>query len=87
MVMVTGCTAQRLVVKLTAAPGGVETRTFTVRKNGTNQTLAVTITGAATTGSDFADTVAFSQFDELSVIHTRSTSPVASAATVSLQLV
>lgn len=43
---------KRFYVDLVTAPGGITSRTFTIRKNGNPQSLAVTISGANTTGND-----------------------------------
>jgi hypothetical protein len=79
-------TLNRLFVTLTVAPGGVTSRTFTVRKNAANTTLAVTITGAATTGSNTATPTAFVQGDLISVQTTVSGAPAAAVAAVSVEV-
>lgn len=56
-----------LVVSLLAAPGVGNTHTFTIRKNGVNTALAVSITGASTTGANTTNVVSFAQFDLLSL--------------------
>jgi len=65
-----------LYVALSVAPGGVVSRTFTVRKNGVATALAVTITGAATTGSDTTDVIAYAAGDLISLVNTQSAPPV-----------
>jgi hypothetical protein len=78
-----------LTVRLTAAPGGTTSRTFTLRLNGANTALSVTITGAATTGSNTVDTVSVTQFDRIALLHTRSAPPFPnfSVGSVSVQIV
>ena len=60
-------TARNLRVVLTTAPGGSDTNTLTVYKNGSATALAVAITGASTTGSDLADSVSFAAGDTIMV--------------------
>src|SRR5205823_3152944 len=71
-------TLQNLYVNLTAAPGGVANKTVTVRVNGVNTALAVNVAGAATTGSNIANTVAIVAGDLISVQVTHAGAPVAS---------
>lgn len=57
---ISGFSIGSMSVKLETAPGGSLTRTFTLRRNGTDTGLTLTITGAGTTGSasfqvDYAD--------------------------------
>jgi hypothetical protein len=59
-------TLKNLFVKLTAAPGGAASYRVTIRLNGANTALVVNVTGAATTGSDTVDTVAYAAFDLVS---------------------
>ena len=59
-----------LTVVLTAAPGLGNTRIFTIRQNGADTTLSVTLTGAASMGVDSINTVAVSQFDLISASST-----------------
>jgi hypothetical protein len=60
-VMVIGpCTLTKFAVKLGAAPGGVTTRTFTLRKVGATTALSTVVSGAATTGSA-SGTVTYTQ--------------------------
>lgn len=76
---VTG-TLRNLNIQLQSAPGVGATRTFTIRKNGINTTLNVSITGAATTGSDNIDTVSVIPFDLISLLHTTTGSPASAGA-------
>ena len=48
----TAGTLKNLYVELTAAPGAGKSRTYTIWKNGIAQSLVVTISDSATTGSD-----------------------------------
>jgi hypothetical protein len=50
-------------VKLTTAPGGAVSRTFTLYKNGGATALTLSITGAATSGSDTTHEVSFAAGD------------------------
>jgi hypothetical protein len=50
-------------VKLTVAPGGAVSRTFTLYKNGAPTALTLSITGAATSGSDTTHEVTFAAGD------------------------
>jgi hypothetical protein len=61
-----------LYVALSAAVGGTDSRTFTIRKNGVATALVVTITGAATTGSDTTDVVSYVAGDLISLVNTES---------------
>lgn len=58
---------RNLYVKLGTAPGGGETVVITLRKNGSNQTLSVTISGTDTTGNDTTHTFTVAAGDELSI--------------------
>jgi len=82
---VTG-TISNLNVLLEAAPDGAATRTFTIRKNGVNTALTVTITGANTTGSDNTNTVSVIPFDLISLLHTRTGTPAAAGAIATVLL-
>jgi hypothetical protein len=86
-VMTVATTVKNMTVSLTVAPGVGATRTFTLRKNAANTALTVSITGAATTGSDAVNTVAFAQFDLLAVQHTTAGGPTASRGAVTVQIV
>jgi hypothetical protein len=61
-------TAKNLTVNLRAAQPAGGSLVVTVRKNGLDQTLKVTIAAGSTTGSytDFSDTVSYAQGDSLS---------------------
>ncbi|HET9565208.1 MAG TPA: hypothetical protein VFP27_12060 [Mycobacterium sp.] len=61
------CTVRNFAVELTTAPGGSVTRTFTIRKNGSNTALSFAITGSGTTGSDLANEVSFAAGDLIAV--------------------
>ncbi len=66
-----------LTVRLTTAPGGTATRTFTLRKNKASTSLAVTISGAATSGSNAVD-VAVADGDTLDLMAEFTGSPAGS---------
>jgi hypothetical protein len=83
-------TVSNLVVKLVGSGSinpGTGSRTFTIRKNGVNTALSVTITGAATTGSDLVDTVSVAQFDLISIEQTQSAPQNPAGGTVSVQII
>lgn len=63
-------TASKLVVSRVVAPGAGHSITVTIRKNGVNTALTCTISGTATTCTDTADSVTFSDGDLLSILHT-----------------
>ncbi len=79
-------TLQNLFVHLTSSPDIGSSWTFTVRKNGSNTTLAVTITGASTTGSDVADNVAISAFDLISIQVSASGAPSPAVGAASFEI-
>jgi len=54
----TSFTFKNMYIKMGAAPGGAETASFTLRKNGAPTGITLTITGAATTGNVTADVAA-----------------------------
>ena len=87
IVITKASTISNLTVRLNNAPGGATTRTFTLRLNGANTALTVTITGAATTGTDAVNTVSVVQFDRIALLHTRTGAPVASRGAVSVQII
>lgn len=65
----------KLSVKLDTAPGVGNSRTFTFRKNGSNTSLAVTISGTDTSGVDTTNTVSMASGDSISLLHTESGTP------------
>lgn len=67
-------------VLLDVAPGGVTTRTFTIRKNGADTAATVTITGAATSAT-FAGVVQFAAGDLISI---KASATGAAAATTNI---
>lgn len=77
-------TMKRLYVALGTAPGGVAARTITSRVNGTDQTLASTCTGAATTSNNTSDTISLAEGDLVSVKNTPANSPADSVITFAL---
>ncbi|HWO41311.1 MAG TPA: hypothetical protein VNO43_05865, partial [Candidatus Eisenbacteria bacterium] len=62
-------------VRLSGSPGGATSYSFTVRINGADTTLACTVSGAATSCSDTANSVQFSAGDLVSVKSVPSGSP------------
>lgn len=61
------CTVWGLGVNCGTGPGGTKTEVWTVRKNGVDTTLTVSITGAAVTGNDFAHPISFAAGDKVSI--------------------
>ncbi len=60
-------TFSKLRVAVDTAPGAGKSLTFTLRKNGVNQTLTVAISGTNTTGVDTTHTVSFAAGDRVSL--------------------
>jgi len=79
-------TLKNLYIKLTTAPGGVATWTYTVRKNGVNTALTLTISGANTTGNVVSD-VAFIAGDEIDIVITPTGTPVISDTAMGAQYI
>lgn len=75
----------RLDVRLSTAPGGANTRTFTVRINGVATAMVVTITGAAVTGS-ITTTIAYVSGGQISIQHTQA-GAAASSGSLTLQTI
>src|SRR3990167_6321017 len=71
-------TVKTFYVELRTAPGAVTTRTFTLRKNGSNQSLTVTISGTDTTGSDLSNSFTVVAGDRLTISSTVTGTPAAS---------
>lgn len=66
---------RNLFVRQEAAPGGVDTVTYTLFVNAGATALTVTIQGAAVTGSDLVNVVDVAQGDLLSIRLSTNTSP------------
>lgn len=80
MGLLAGYKLRRLYWAVATAPGGVATRTLTVRDNAASTALAVTITGAATSNSDLADEITLSGLpNSMSLQFSASGTPVLSA--------
>ncbi len=79
-------TLKNFFVNLTAAPGFVWSRIFTVRINGVNSALSVTIPSAASTGSDITDNVTVNAFDLISIQQQNVGSAAASVGMASFEL-
>jgi hypothetical protein len=84
-------TAQNLIVHLTTAPTiGNKDRTFTIRLNGVDTALTVTIADGATDGTDAVNTVALVAGDLISIKHTitgAGGAPTASVGMASVQII
>lgn len=73
-------TLKNLYVKLGTAPGGGNSRTFTVYKNGSPTSLALTISGTNTAGSHTSDPVSLAAGDDISLVASSSGSPAATGS-------
>lgn len=67
-----------LYVKTNTAPGGANTRTYTLRRNAANSALEVTLSGAATSGS-IAGLIEMQAGDVLDMLQAKSAGAAASA--------
>lgn len=79
-----GGTLKNWVITITTAPGAGKSQTFTLRKNGSNTALAVTISNLATSGSDTSNSVSVAAGDTIDVIQNTSGSPSAGGETKSV---
>ncbi|MFA5746917.1 MAG: heparin lyase I family protein, partial [Candidatus Paceibacterota bacterium] len=66
----TSGTLKNFYVGLSVAPGGVTGRTFKLEKNTVDSSVAVTITGAATTSNDVANTLSVSAGEQVTIQQT-----------------
>src|SRR3989344_877790 len=73
-------TLSSLYVKVATVPGGVTTRTFTIRKNQVATALTCTIDSAQTTCNDLSNTITFAVGDTVDIFHTDTGTPANSAA-------
>ena len=71
---------EKMRFRVSAAPGAGMSWIFTVRKNGADTDLVVTISGTDTTGSDLAHSVTFANDDYVNLSATPSGTPTAAAA-------
>ncbi len=60
-------TLTKLALKTNLAPGGSDTQTLTMRKNGADTAIPFVEGSAATTGSDTAHSATFAQFDLVAI--------------------
>lgn len=72
---------------LTAAPGGTATRTYTLRKNGSNTALTITFGSGDTDKSDTTHTVSFNAGDTIDFIQTVTGTPAAADMKSSIEFV
>lgn len=70
-------TVSQLYVKLDTAPGGSASYTFKIRKNGADTGVTLTITGAATSGTDTSHSVTFAAGDVITISSTPASTPTA----------
>jgi len=75
-VVPTGGTISDFYVQLTGAPGAGASYTFTLRRNGANTGVTVTIGGGATQGSDLVNSQAVVAGDRISVEKTAAVDPL-----------
>lgn len=75
---------RNMYVKAQSAPTG--TCTFTLRKNGVDQTLTCTVLSAATTGSNTANAVSVAAGDLISIKHVMTSGNAAGNVVVSVQI-
>lgn len=80
------CTVKNLYIRVGTAPGGSDTLIVTVRKNSSDQTLTVTLTGAATTGNDTTHTFSMAAGDILSISAVVSATGAPANLTIGLEL-
>jgi len=73
-------TVTKFVVALDVAPGGVQSRTFTLRKNGADEAMSITISGTSVIASTTSNTFDLDDGDTLSVKMTTSGSAATSKA-------
>jgi hypothetical protein len=78
-------TLSDLTVYLTTPPSVGNSRTFTVRQNGVNTSLAVTISNNNTTGVTSIP-ISMSTMDLISLLHTTSGTPSNSVAIASINI-
>jgi len=83
LIMTNTFTLQSLYVNLTSIPGGGNARVFTVRVNGVNTSLSVTIAGFVTSGSNTVNTVPVVAGDRVSVQTTSIGTPMPSTCEAS----
>ncbi|MEP7234129.1 MAG: hypothetical protein ABI778_02420 [Ignavibacteriota bacterium] len=88
IVITRAATLQNLYINLTAAPGAGASKTVTVRVNGVNTALTVTVAGAATAGNNTANTVSVAAGDLLSiqVIHSAGPAPAGSIIATGMEI-
>ena len=67
---------------MNTAPGGATADVFTVRINGVNTAIVVTIAGAATTGSDTVHTATVNPGDKVTVQGTKTGAPAGAGGLV-----
>jgi len=75
-----GGTVKKLCVRLTAAPGSGKSRVFTVQKNGSDESMAVTLSDSATEACN-TTTFTFDANDQLRLKQVPSSTPTAAGAT------
>lgn len=80
------CTAKNLRVKLATAPGSGKSRTVTLRKNGADTLLTLSIADAATTGFNTSDEVSLAVDDVISIETTPTGTPAASLVYFAVEL-
>lgn len=83
--MPTGGVIRNFRMRLTVAPGSTHSITLTWKHNGSGTSLAVTVTGAATEGTDSSNSITVAAGDAICVAMTRSGTPAATDAICSFE--
>lgn len=71
----TACTFKNLYVELENAPGSSKSYEFILRKNGSDTSVSVTISGTSTTGNDTSNTATMANYDDVQLRATPTSSP------------
>lgn len=88
ILMANNATLISMYVKLSSAPTSTNSRTFQVQVNGANLTnFIVTISGTNTQGSVTPTSYSLSQFNDITIVHTVSGTPVASVGYITLNYI
>jgi len=74
----------KMYIQLTAAPGGVTTRTYTLRVNGADSALTETMTGAATQNTPTTNAVSIAKGDLIDISVTTTGPPAIASAAIGL---
>lgn len=72
------CSLKNMTVRVASAPGGATSRIFTLRDNGADSTMAVTISGVNTVGNDVVHTVTHTADQTVGIAASLTSTPAAS---------